>query len=340
MSGRPTPLKINCSQSILEERESYTVNNGRFEKDGITVGPNGITSRSPDDCHNFDSIYSLEDFDLLEMLGRGASSTCRKAVHKPSQQMMALKIINMDDANKRKQLVTELRTLVGASCKQFVNMLDAFFHDGTVYIALEYMDGGSIDNIQKKIGVRMPEASLAFMLREMLVGLSVLHEERKQIHRDIKPGNLLFNSQGDVKLGDFGISKTLAASGAWGGKQQASTYVGTSLYMSPERLQGQNYSYTSDIWSVGIMAVELATGKYPYDTTGGLYALMGRVLESPPPVPPPGDFSPAFCDFIAGCLHPDPHLRPSASILLGHAYMTQPCAQDQASFRAWMHSLA
>lgn len=63
-------VQINCSQSILEERESYTVNNGRFEKDGITVGPNGITSRSPDDCHNFDSIYSLEDFDLLEMLGR------------------------------------------------------------------------------------------------------------------------------------------------------------------------------------------------------------------------------------------------------------------------------
>merc|ERR1712195_118472 len=164
---------------------------------------------------------------------------------------MALKIINMDDANKRKQLVTELRTLVGASCKQFVNMLDAFFHDGTVYIALEYMDGGSIDNIQKKIGVRMPEASLAFMLREMLVGLSVLHEERKQIHRDIKPGNLLFNSQGDVKLGDFGISKTLEASLLGGGKQQASTYVGTSLYMSPERLQGQNYSYTSDIFVCG-----------------------------------------------------------------------------------------
>ena len=63
-------MQINCSQSILEERESYTVNNGAFQKDGITVGPNGITSRSPDDCHNFDSIYSLEDFDLLEMLGR------------------------------------------------------------------------------------------------------------------------------------------------------------------------------------------------------------------------------------------------------------------------------
>lgn len=339
MSGRPAPLQINCSQSVLEERDSYTVNNGRFEKDGITVGPNGILSRSPDDVHNFESIFKFEEFELLELLGRGASSTCRKATHKPSSTTMALKIINMDDANKRKQLVTELRTLVGASCKQFVNMLDAFFHDGTVYIALEYMDGGSIDNIQKKTGCRIPEAPLAFMLREMLIGLSVLHEDRKQIHRDIKPGNLLFNSQGEVKLGDFGISKTLADSGAWGGKQQASTYVGTSLYMSPERLQGQNYSYTSDIWSVGIMAVELATGKYPYDTTGGLYALMGRVLESPPPVPPPGEFSPAFCDFIAHCLHPDPLLRPAASVLLTHAYMTQPCAQDQAMFRAWMHSL-
>eukprot|EP00657_Telonema_sp_P-1_P005673 TRINITY_DN23226_c0_g1_i1.p1 TRINITY_DN23226_c0_g1~~TRINITY_DN23226_c0_g1_i1.p1 ORF type:complete len:135 (-),score=20.62 TRINITY_DN23226_c0_g1_i1:149-553(-) len=125
----------------------------------------------------------------------------------------------------------------------------------------------------------------------------------------------------------------------WGGKQQASTYVGTSLYMSPERLQGQNYSYTSDVWSVGIMAVELATGKYPYDTTGGLYALMGRVLESPPPVPTTDMFSPAFCDFIANCLHPDAQLRPAASALLNHAYLMQPCATDQEAFRTWMHTL-
>eukprot|EP00656_Telonema_subtile_P006870 TRINITY_DN131_c0_g1_i1.p1 TRINITY_DN131_c0_g1~~TRINITY_DN131_c0_g1_i1.p1 ORF type:complete len:340 (+),score=53.26 TRINITY_DN131_c0_g1_i1:217-1236(+) len=334
--GRPTPLQINCSQSVLEDRDSYTVNNGRFEKDGITVGPHGIMSQSPDECHTFESVYAISDFELLEVLGRGASSKCQKAIHRPSNQTMALKIITMDDANKRKQLVTELRTLVGASCKQFVNMLDAFFHDGTVYIALEYMDGGSIDNIQTKAGVRIPEAPLSFMLREMLIGLSVLHEQRNQVHRDIKPGNVLFNSLGDVKLGDFGISKTL---NTWGGKQQASTYVGTSLYMSPERLQGQSYSYTSDVWSVGIMAVELATGKYPYDTTGGLYALMGRVLESPPPVPPAGEFSPAFCDFIAHSLHPDAQIRPAASALLTHAFLTQPSALDQDGFRAWMHSV-
>ena len=125
----------------------------------------------------------------------------------------------MDDANKRKQLVTELRALVGVSCKQFVNMLDAFFHDGTVYIALEYMDGGSIDNIQKKASCRIPEAPLSYMLREMLIGLSVLHEERRQVHRDIKPGNVLFNSLGEVKLGDFGISKTLSTWASGGGHQ-------------------------------------------------------------------------------------------------------------------------
>merc|ERR1711939_574084 len=119
------------------------------------------------------------------------------------------------------------------------------------------------------------------------------------MHRDIKPGNILFSSAGFVKLGDFGITKTLHNT-LPGLAKEASTYVGTSLYMSPERLQGKMYNFTSDVWSVGVMAIELALGKYPYDTTGGLYALMSRVIESPPPVPSPesGEFSVAFCDFL------------------------------------------
>lgn len=337
MPPRPG-LVINCSQEAIDARESYTVTAGTFVKDNIAIGPEGIAmSGAP-------GQYKLEDFELGEILGKGASCVCKKAVHIATGTPMAIKIINMGDPVKRNQLVTELRTLINppgtAPVPQFVNMLDAFFHEGFVYIALEHMDLGSIDNIQKKCGARVPEQFLAYILREVITGLHVLHNVRNQLHRDIKPGNVLFGSNGAVKLGDFGISKTLQDTMP-GLYKEASTYIGTSLYMSPERLQGKKYNFNSDIWSVGIMAIELATTKYPYDTTGGLYALMSRVIENPPPIPDPasGEYSPAFCDFLARTLTLDPAQRPMSSDLLSHPYLCTPHAHDREGFVAWLHTL-
>jgi len=339
----PRPaLQINCGQAELEARDSYTVEKNTFVKEGIAIGPGGI-GHSPDDLQ---SQFKVEDFEMHEILGRGASCVCRRAVHKPTGVQMAVKIINMADSVKRQQLVTELRTLItppGASAVlQFVNMVDAFFHEGFVYIALEFMDLGSIDNIQKKCGARVPEIRLAYMLREIITGLYMLHHQRNQLHRDIKPGNILFNSEGAVKLGDFGISKTLEESlgGGFGKAQkEASTYIGTSLYMSPERLQGKKYTFTSDIWSVGIMAIELATGHYPYDTSGGLYALMSHVTEGPPPMPAGPEYSVEFVDFLVQSLHLNHETRAGTEQLLAHPYLQTPHAQDRAGFIQWLHSI-
>lgn len=332
-------LAINCSQEALDARESYTVDAGVFAKDNVAIGADGIKSIAP-------GRYKLEDFELGEILGKGASCVCRKAVHLASGTAIAIKIINVADPVKRNQLVTELRTLINPPgsepVPQFVNMLDAFFHEGFVYIALEHMDLGSIDNIQKKCGARVPEQYLAYILREVLLGLNVLHNVRNQLHRDIKPGNVLFSSTGAVKLGDFGIAKTMQNTipDIYKKAQEASTYIGTSLYMSPERLQGKKYNANSDVWSVGIMAIELATARYPYDTTGGLYALMSRVIESPPPVPEPSaEASPEFCDFLVRTLTLDPAARPMANQLLEHPYLQTPHAYDREGFVRWLHTL-
>ena len=87
-----------------------------------------------------------------------------------------------------------------------------------------------------------------------------MHHKNHQVHRDIKPENILLNSIGKVKLSDFGISKELEKT-----KALTNTFVGTISYMSPERIQGMQYSYSSDIWSLGIVLVELATGQFPID---------------------------------------------------------------------------
>ena len=112
----------------------------------------------------------------------------------------------------------------------------------------------------------IPEVVISKIAHQVLQGLENLHHIRYQVHRDIKPDNILLNSNGEVKLTDFGISKHLEQTIG-----QCNTFVGTSAYMSPERISTNDYSYPSDIWSLGVVMVEFATGQYPYSRTTGSY---------------------------------------------------------------------
>ena len=153
------------------------------------------------------------------------------------------------------------------------------------------------------------------------------HEHR--IHRDIKPQNILINSSGRVKLTDFGVSKELMSSVA-----MARTFVGSFRYMAPERLQNAPYTYTSDIWSLGIVLYELATGRNPYvdgtvaegETLGGDQSyidVVQAVMESPSPQLPPGKpFSPAFVSFVGTCLSKDANARGTPESLLIHPLLS------------------
>ena len=120
---------------------------------------------------------------------------------------------------------------------------------------MEYMDGGSLDLILKHAG-RIPEDILGKITAAVLRGLQYLREKHQIIHRDVKPSNILVNSRGEIKICDFGVSGQLIDS-------MANSFVGTRSYMSPERLQGTNYSVQSDIWSLGLSLVEMALGMYP-----------------------------------------------------------------------------
>jgi serine/threonine protein kinase len=103
-----------------------------------------------------------------------------------------------------------------------------------------------------------------------------------QVHRDMKPGNILLNSRGEVKISDFGLSAELDST-----KEMCATFIGTHAYMSPERLGGKPYSFASDIWSLGITLVECALGQFPYTAyTGSNYFVVGaQRLGTKCPVP-------------------------------------------------------
>ena len=151
---------------------------------------------------------------------------------------------------------------------------------------MEFCEGGSLDSIYrevKKLGGRTGEKVLGKVAEGVLNGLTYLHS-KKIIHRDIKPSNILLCRDGKVKLCDFGVS------GEFGTKGDANTFIGTSYYMAPERITGQSYTITSDVWSTGVTLLEVAQHRFPFPADGtemqpraGLIDLLTYIVRQPIP---------------------------------------------------------
>jgi mitogen-activated protein kinase kinase len=137
------------------------------------------------------------------------------------------------------------------------------------------------------------------------------------MHRDIKPSNVLGNSRGNIKLCDFGVATETVNS-------VADTFVGTSTYMAPERIQGGAYTVRSDVWSVGLTVMELAVGRFPFDSSDsaagdrasagpmGILDLLQQIVHEPAPKLPKSDaFPPILHDLVAKCLLKKPDERPT-----------------------------
>jgi mitogen-activated protein kinase kinase 1 len=183
----------------------------------------------------------------------------QKVVHVPTGVFLAVKIVQMNvQAEIRKNIIGELRALHSTRCPYVVAYRGAFFGDGSVSIVLEYADGGSVGDVTRKLGY-IEEPPLREIARQTLLGLEYLHCEKKIVHRDVKPSNVLVNTDGSVKIGDFGVSSHLANSVA-----KCDSWVGTVTYMSPERISGESYAFDSDVWSLGLSLLECATGRFPY----------------------------------------------------------------------------
>ncbi|KAL6224216.1 hypothetical protein ACLB2K_003072 [Fragaria x ananassa] len=322
-------LKLTLPPPDEVSIKKFLTQSGTFMDGDLLVNREGVRIVSnrevevPAPIQAADNQMILADLYVVKVIGKGNGGVVQLVQHKWTGQFFALKVIQMNiQESTRKQIAQELKINQSSQCPYIVVCYSSFYDNGCISIILEYMDGGSLADLLKKVR-SIPEPYISVMCKQVLRGLLYLHHEKHIIHRDFKPSNLLINHRGEIKITDFGVSAIKANT-----SEQANTFVGTYNYMSPERIQGHSYSYKSDIWSMGLVLLECATGKFPYtppDQNEGwenFFELMSAVVDLPPPCAPSDQFSPEFCSFISACVQKDPKKRLSAHDLLAHPFIS------------------
>ncbi|KAL0993499.1 hypothetical protein UPYG_G00108830 [Umbra pygmaea] len=269
-------------------------------------------------------VMKADDLEPIGELGRGAYGVVDKMRHVPSGLIMAVKRIRATvNTQEQKRLLMDLDiSMRTVDCFFTVTFYGALFREGDVWICMELMDT-SLDKFYKQViekDMTIPEDILGKITVAIVKALEHLHNKLSVIHRDVKPSNVLINTQGQVKMCDFGISGQLVDSVA------KTLDAGCKPYMAPERinpdLNQKGYSVKSDIWSLGITMIELAILKFPYDSWGTPFQQLKQVVDEPSPQLPSDCFSPEFVDFSSQCLRKKPNERPAYTELMQHPFFT------------------
>ncbi|NXO45874.1 PAK3 kinase, partial [Locustella ochotensis] len=190
----------------------------------------------------------------------------------------------------------------------------SYLVDKQFWLVMEYMDGGTLSDVISK--TYLSEDEMASISRECLQGLNFLHSNH-MIHRDVKSHNVLLRTDGSVKLADFGLFAHLPPE-----QSRQSSVTRTSGWMAPEVVTGQPYGPKVDIWSLGIVGIEMVEREVPYWNETPVSPQLLIATGGRPKLRQPNLFSPCLQDFLSCCLQTDEALRWSAKELLQHPFMT------------------
>jgi hypothetical protein len=273
-----------------------------------------------------DSLVKKEDptkfYTNVKPIGEGTFGEVFVATDMRTLEKVALKKMNLDD-NYEEDLITEIQMMQTLKHQNIVDYIDAYKWKNDLWVVMEFMGGGSLTEILELYKtLQLTEPQIALLCFEALKALEYIHSLHR-IHRDIKSDNILLNLNGDIKLADFGYTVQLTEK-----KKNRNTTIGTPYWEAPEVITGENYDTKVDIWSLGIMAMEMAEGEPPYMDLPPLAALRLIVVDGIPPLYDT-KWSPEFRDFVSCCLKIKVDERNSASQLLRHPFISRACSKDE-----------
>lgn len=281
-----------------------------------------------------------------QFIGGGTFGSVYVAINLDSNYLMAVKEIRLQDPQLIPKIAQQIREEMGVlevlDHPNIVSYHGIEVHRDKVYLFMEYCSGGSLASLLEHGRIEDETVIMVYAL-QLLEGLAYLHEAGI-VHRDIKPENILLDHNGIIKYVDFGAAKIIARSGrtvapmdnvapgpkdAQIGNQRKNqkTTTGTPMYMSPEVIRGDasnlvNRQGAVDIWSLGCVVLEMATGRRPWSSLDNEWAIMYNIAQgNQPSLPSCDQLSEIGIDFLSRCFECDPLRRSTAAELLQHEWI-------------------
>lgn len=267
-SGAPPKFCSNCGEPLTEAKTELA--------DAETlIGPAAL----PFDVSETEELKTLGPYRLGRELGRGGMGVVYEAEHADSGRRLALKVLSPNiprNSETTERFLREGRLAAALSHPRSTFIYEAGEADGQLYIAMELVPGRTLARLIEEEGPLPVNRAVDYVL-DVIEGLSAAHDSGV-IHRDVKPSNCFLSDANRVKVGDFGLSKSLVTDA---GLTRTGTFLGTPQYAAPEQVKGSEVDPRTDVYAVGGTLFFLLTGRGPF--TGDAAAVIAQIASDAPP---------------------------------------------------------